>query len=199
MNNSEDTSQVEAFLREPENYRFAGEVHERVEKLMDELIKEFWRRLRDKVREDPRARDWDVSIRWESRPAKNWVLDAIPAVGEGKYVMISAVDDASGFAYGIAWIGGPKHPLPRPPLDELPFSLPGEKAEWNSYPWWVAYRVVLKTGLRDHNFWQQTPQEQLQLADETASAVCELIERASDFVRSKEIEAASQEPRSAAV
>jgi hypothetical protein len=87
---------------------------------------------------------------------------------------------------------GTKNPLPRPPLDGLPFSLPGEKDEWNSYPWWAAYRVVLKTRLRDHNFWQRTPQEQLRLADEIASAVCELIESAGDFVKSKEIEAARQ-------
>ncbi len=108
MNTSEDTSQVDAFLREPDNYRFAGEVHERLEKLIDELIKEFWRRLRAKVREDPRARGWDVSIRWESRTVKDWGLDAIPAGSDGKYVMISAVEDASGFAYGIVWIGARK-------------------------------------------------------------------------------------------
>lgn len=51
--------------------------------------------------------------------------------------------------------------------------------------------LVLKTRLRDH-FWQRTPPEQLRLADGIASAFCELIERAGDFVKSKEIEAASQ-------
>jgi hypothetical protein len=187
MNTSEDTSQVDAFLREPDNYRFAGEVHERLEKLIDELIKEFWRRLRAKVREDPRARGWDVSIRWESRTVKDWGLDAIPAGSDGKYVMISAVEDASGFAYGIVRIGARKTRCHGRRWTDYLSVCPE-----NSYPWWAAYRVVLKTRLRDHNFWQRTPQEQLRLADEIASAVCELIESAGDFVKSKEIEAARQ-------
>jgi hypothetical protein len=53
--------------------------------------------------------------------------------------------------------------------------------------------------VRAHDFWQRTPHEQLQFADEIASAICALIESAGDFVRSKEIEAASQEPKAATV
>jgi hypothetical protein len=196
MKNSENKSQVDMFLLEPENYRFAVKVHERFAKLIDELIKEFWRRLRARVREDPRAQGWNASIRWESSAVKDWCLDAVPGGSAGNYVRISAVEDDSGFKYGIVWMSGAQHPLPRPPLDEdLPFRLP--EGEWKSNPWWVAYRVVLNTRLNHNNFWQRTPQEQLQKADEIAFAVCALIESAGDFVRSKEIEAANREPKAA--
>lgn len=157
----------------------AWDIADRLEEVKDELVKEFWRDL------EQRLRDRTQQVGWETRCQSQSIL-AFPASGvNGRVLSIAVEDAASGVYYGILWPGGDKLRPGKPQIGALPFRLPGD--DWKSSDWWVAYRYVSPAPLKDRRSMLSGSDNALpQLAKEIAEAVTELIELARDFIESED-------------
>jgi hypothetical protein len=174
-NDTDYKSEVQEYLKLPENLGFACEVSDNLEMLKDRLIAKFWTALRDSVRNDDSARGWVVGIRNENCHVNVWNLDAFPRTDQ--YLKITVVQEGRYVFYGILR-DKPAQGRGIPAMAGLPFELPGSSTEWVARGPWVAVRQLLPHGFRDCRFLIEREYQVKQIAD----AVCKLIEAGRKFI-----------------